>query len=82
VKGEAATFSVRAQRCQSHYFSATPRTSQLLKKFHYVITIYKFAVLRKQMMTMIAGVSCMTLAVANSIPVDKKPKVPPEFSKD
>jgi hypothetical protein len=25
VKGEAAALSVRAQRCQSHYFSATPR---------------------------------------------------------
>jgi hypothetical protein len=33
-------------------------------------------------MTMIADVSCMTLAVTNSIPVDKMPKVPPEFSKD
>ena len=25
MKGEAAAFLVRAQRCQSHYFSATPR---------------------------------------------------------
>jgi hypothetical protein len=25
VKGEAAALSVRAQRCQSYYFSATPR---------------------------------------------------------
>jgi len=25
VKREAAAFSVRAQRCQSHYFSTTPR---------------------------------------------------------
>jgi len=25
VKGEAAALSVRAQRCQSHYFSTTPR---------------------------------------------------------
>jgi len=25
VKGEAAALSVRAQRCQSHYFSSTPR---------------------------------------------------------
>jgi hypothetical protein len=33
-------------------------------------------------MTMIAGVSCMTLAVTKSFPVDKKPKVPPEFSID
>jgi len=24
VKGEAAALSVRAQRCQSHYFSTTP----------------------------------------------------------
>ena len=33
MKGEAAALSVRAQRCQSHYFSATPRifkTPQLL----------------------------------------------------
>jgi len=28
VKGEAAALSVRAQRCQSHYFSATPRIQQ------------------------------------------------------
>jgi hypothetical protein len=34
------------------------------------------------MMTIIAGVSCMTLDATNSIPVDKNPKVPPEFSKD
>jgi len=27
MKGEAAAFSVRAQRCQSHYFSTTPRIS-------------------------------------------------------
>jgi len=26
VKGEAEALAVRAQRCQSHYFSATPRT--------------------------------------------------------
>jgi hypothetical protein len=25
VKGEAAVLSVRAQRCQSHYFSTTSR---------------------------------------------------------
>ena len=28
VKGEAAALSVRAQRCQSHYFSTTPRSSK------------------------------------------------------
>jgi len=28
VKGEAAALSVHAQRCQSHYFSATPRIYQ------------------------------------------------------
>ena len=36
-------------------------------------------------MTIIAGVSCMIfehLAVINSTPVDEKPKVPTEFSKD
>jgi len=27
VKGEAAALSVGAQRCQSHYFSTTPRIS-------------------------------------------------------
>jgi hypothetical protein len=27
MKGEAAALSVCAQRCQSHYFSATPRTN-------------------------------------------------------
>jgi len=26
MKGEAAALSVHAQCCQSHYFSATPRT--------------------------------------------------------
>ena len=26
MKGEAAALSVRAQHCQSHYFSTTPRT--------------------------------------------------------
>ena len=26
MKGEAAALSVHAQRCQSHYFSTTPRT--------------------------------------------------------
>jgi hypothetical protein len=34
---------------------------------------------------MIADISCMTLkhlAVTNSSPVDKKPRVPPEFFKD
>ena len=31
MKGEAAALSVRAQRCQSHYFSTTPRISKKLK---------------------------------------------------
>jgi hypothetical protein len=29
VKGEATALSVRAQRCQAHYFSATPRKVSL-----------------------------------------------------
>jgi hypothetical protein len=55
---------------------------RLLKKTLYIITIEQVAILRKQMMTMIADVNCMSLGVTNSIPVDKKPKVPPDFSKD
>ena len=31
MKGEAATLSVRAQRCQSHYFSTTPRIIRAIK---------------------------------------------------
>ena len=31
MKGEAAALSVRAQRCQSHYFSTTPRMSYILR---------------------------------------------------
>ena len=29
MKGEAAALSVRAQRCQSHYFSITPRNERI-----------------------------------------------------
>jgi len=36
VKGEAAALSVRAQRCQSHYFSTTPHIS-ILSSFSKVL---------------------------------------------
>jgi len=40
VKGEATALSVRAQRCQSHYFSATPRiTSAVVVKRHLYIPL-------------------------------------------
>ena len=32
MKGEAAALSVRAQRCQSHYFSTTPRIKHFTRK--------------------------------------------------
>ena len=33
MKGEAAALSVRAQRCQSHYFSTTPCTSNKMQRY-------------------------------------------------
>jgi hypothetical protein len=35
MKGEAAALSVRAQRCQSRYFSTTPRTINETKFFYH-----------------------------------------------
>jgi hypothetical protein len=52
MKGEAASLSVRAQRCQSHYFSTTPRmlarsTSVNLVGLHiYVYLYYKFQIIK------------------------------------
>jgi len=37
MKEEAAVFSVRAQRCQSHYFSTTPRNVKIFKIVPYRI---------------------------------------------
>jgi hypothetical protein len=42
VKVEAAALSVRAQRCQSHYFSATPRNNKNFKFFKNRFKIVKF----------------------------------------
>ena len=39
MKGEAAALSVRAQRCQSHYFSSTPRTKAAVDKTSYPSTV-------------------------------------------
>jgi hypothetical protein len=46
VKGEAAAFSVRAQRCQSLYFSATPRmirvkNSRIIRRVGQVVRVGK-----------------------------------------
>jgi hypothetical protein len=38
MKGEAAVLSARAQRCQSHYFSTTPRMSIGKKRFKFCIS--------------------------------------------
>ena len=50
MKGEAAALSVRAQRCQSHYFSTTPRitlarfsaSSMIMVEPKYVGAIYVY----------------------------------------
>jgi len=40
VKGEAAALLVRAQRCQSHYFSTTPCTYIISKIVNVVGKVY------------------------------------------